>query len=225
MKFKSKIMKALSVATLLLSANSGFAYEYDFGNDGDIPNGKVLGYTLKGCYSYDNEDYMNYCKKSNEKQFKKVLDKAKAMKEPNFNKDKKLIQLFYNYKNEYRSDDGKLIKINIPLADTFVVDEKNKTVYLYAYYANYMPDYINKNKKAPEVMTNEGKNSDWFCLFQNGAVFRESYIEGYVASNTEVSEDSKYLCVHFSPKISKDEKHFSSPINLNNLKELKEMGN
>ena len=218
MKFKSEIMKALSVATLLLSANSGFAYEYDFGNEGDIPNGKVLGYTLKGCYSYDNEDYMNYCKKSNEKQFKKVLDKAKAMKEPNFNKDKKLVQLFFQGGKDYNTKNGK-----IPMADTFVVDEKNKTIYLYPYHANYMPDYEEKNKKAPEVMTNEGKNSDWFCLFQDGAVFREMYIEGYVASNTEVSESNKYLCVHFSPKISKDEEHFSSPINLNNLKELKEM--
>lgn len=70
MKFKSKIMKALSVATLLC-ANSGFAYEYDFGDDGDIPNGKVLGYTLKGCYSYENETDMNYCKKANEQQLKK----------------------------------------------------------------------------------------------------------------------------------------------------------
>lgn len=225
MKFKSKIMKALSVATLLLSANSGFAYEYDFGDDGDIPNGKVLGYTLKGCYSYDNENYMNYCKKSNEKQFKKVLDKAKAMKEPNFDKNKKLVQLFYDYKNEYRSDDGELIKTNIPIADTFVVDEKNKTVYLYAYHAFYMPDYQGKNKKAPEVMSAWGKNGNSFCLFQDGAVFREMYIDGYVVSNTQVSEYSKYLCANFSTKISKDEKHFSSPINLNNLKELKEMGN
>ena len=220
-KFKSKIMKALSVATLLLSANSGFAYEYDFGDDGDIPNGKVLGYTLKGCYSYDNENYMNYCKKSNEKQFKKVLDKAKAMKEPNFDKNKKLVQLFYDYKNEYRSDDGELIKTNIPIADTFVVDEKNKTVYLYAYHAFYMPDYQGKNKKAPEVMSAWGKDGNSFCLFQNGAVFRESYIDGYVASNTEVSKYDKYLCANFSAKISKDEKHFSGSFNINNLKELK----
>ena len=216
MKFKSKIMKALSVATLLLSANSGFSYEQYFEPDEYIPNGKVLGYTLKGCYSYDSE--MNYCKKANEQQLKKVLDKAKVMKEPNFNKDKKLIQLFFQGGKDYNTKNGK-----IPMADTFVVDEKNKTIYLYPYYANYMPDYEEKNKKAPEVMTNDGKNSDWFCLFQDGAVFREMYIDGDVFSNTQVSEDSKYLCVHFSPKISKDEEHFSSPINLNNLKELKEM--
>lgn len=187
------LTKILVVLGALVATNTAFGY-----SDPKIPNGKVLGYTLKGCFSYDSEK--NYCKKENQKDIQEVVNKAKAIKEPNFDKDKKLVQSFFNGGKGYATKNGK-----IPMSDTFIVDEKSKTIYLFPYFASFIDRQT--SKKAPEVITK--KDSNWFCLHQEGALFRESYIDGSVSSYTEASPAFNMLsCVQFKNK------DFSTPTNI-----------
>lgn len=113
-------------------------------------------YKLNGCTTKANIN-KNYCK-DDVIELDKVLKKASEIK-PNFNENKKLIQLFYKNKE------------NRMISDIFVVDEKSKQIYLKPDYTVFSDDSVKKHnyKKAPYIITT--KNSDAFCLYQDGAKF------------------------------------------------------
>mgnify|MGYP003083714315 CR=1 FL=1 len=218
---KNKIFKTAgcfgcTLAILLLSQNmyaktnkskikkidtSKLEYDEDLQKAGGIPNGNILGYKIKGCHSIGSG--RNIC---NEKDIQKILDSAKKLSKPNFDKDKKLVQLFYS-KDEVIIDisTDKKKKIKKPIADTIVVDEKNKTMYVQDIYVTFLD---NDEKKAPIVYSIP--ESNWFCLKEDGAMFNEVYrvsdgeyddgarIRNATASNTSDKESNAWACSVFT---------------------------
>lgn len=156
----------------------------------------IDGYTLYGCKTDGAENYgsKNYCK-THKNDLRKIIKQAQGMK-PNFDKNKKLIQVFY------KNDIG-------PITEIFVVDEKARKIYLKPHLAYFNPIYVENPTKSPRVMS-DVKHST-FCLYQEGAWFTEDYIEGYISTSPVVEkglEDDKllYLCSTFN---SKDENVFT----------------
>lgn len=132
------------------------------------------GYKVFNCQSVNV--VRDYCGK-NKGDLDKVLQSAKNLKSPNFDKDKKLVQLFFRGDIRgadvpYDSKDG--LK---PMTDFFVVDEKRKEIHHMGLTAGFDPDspYLDKSPYAPKVITK--RNSSWFCMTQDGAGF-ESFYKG-----------------------------------------------
>ena len=156
-----------------------------------IKGGKVLGYSLNHCYSYGSESRYNYCSKKDEKEIKKVLDKAKAMKEPNFDKNKKVVQSFYSFPALETGEkfNPKKKYEYFYSSDVFVVDEENKKLYLLEYDTNWQDSkFDRKNKKAPTVITQ--KDKDWICLYEQGSAFGTS-------NAVNKGSDDSYVCAFF----------------------------
>lgn len=165
MKIKHSFLTSCIIAlSLFTMANTAIAK--------NVSNYK--GYKVFNCQSANV--VRDYCGK-NKGDLDKVLQSAKNLKSPNFDKDKKLVQLFFkgNARGiDYPYTTSKYAK---PMTDFFVVDEKRKEIHHMGLTAGFDPDspYLDKSPYAPKVITK--RNSSWFCMTQDGAGF-ESFYEG-----------------------------------------------
>lgn len=131
-----------------------------------FPSAKILGYDIQGCHSL--ESGRNLC---NTKDIQTIINRAKSMKEPNFDRDKKLVEFKhqtkrYDYetlRSEFDDSTTRLTTMNI--TDIIVVDEKAKKMYVSDAFA-YNIEY---DKPAPNIYTL--KNSSWYCLKEDGTDF------------------------------------------------------
>lgn len=164
MKFKNSFLIGFITMSFFTIATPTIAQE----------TGNYKGYKIFNCKS--ENAVRDYCSK-NQGDLEKVLQSAKNLKSPNFDKDKKLVQLFFRgdirgADTPYDSKDG--LK---PMTDFFVVDEKRKEIHHMGLTAGFDLDspYLDKLPYAPKVITK--RNSSWFCMTQDGAGF-ESFYKG-----------------------------------------------
>lgn len=152
-----------------------------------FPSAKILGYDIQGCHSL--ESGRNLC---NTKDIQTIINRAKSMKEPNFDHDKKLVQFKhqtkrYDYetlRDEFDEFTTELTTMNI--TDIIVVDEKAKKMYVSDAFA-YSIDY---NKPAPSIYTL--KDSSWYCLKEDGTDFYYTFRSDDYTADMDIPHSINY---------------------------------
>ncbi len=188
-------MKAIKLMTcVLLSAIASTAFAKD--NKDSVV---IDGYTLSPCTVIpEYAENRHFCTKD-KAYVKKVLAKAKTIK-PNFDKNKKLIQLF--------DTEG---TPNERVTYFFVVDDTAKKIYAKPQFAIFDNSYLDPMpENPPRVMSTLKHNT--FCLYQKGAWFQESYEEGHLVASPVTSDDIDgrmvYVCSTFDTDYENYFSHF-----------------
>lgn len=193
MKKFSSIIFAMAVA--------GFGLVSQASTAKNVQKNTFQGYNIADCETSDGATVRNYCT-TYKKELSTVLQSASKIKNPNFDGNKKVVQLFFRGGEGYESKDGKR-----PFSDTFVVDEKAKKIYILGMSSAFRWESkgIKTKPYAPYVYTK--KDSNWICLQDEGAYFESNYTE--VGAYGDASPENNVLsCVQF-----KNGK-FRAPINV-----------
>lgn len=155
-----------------------------------LPKNTFQGYSIINCETSEGDTVRNYCT-TYKKELGKVLQNASKIKNPNFDGNKKVVQLFFRDGEGYATKDGKR-----PLSDTFVVDEKAKKIYILELSSAFRWESkgIKTKPYAPYVYTK--KDSNWICLQDEGAYFESNY-EQAGAYGDASPENNVLSCVQF----------------------------
>lgn len=186
MKIKHSFLTSCIIAlSLFTMANTAIAK--------NVSNYK--GYKVFNCQSANV--VRDYCGK-NKGDLDKVLQSAKNLKSPNFDKDKKLVQLFF--KGNARGIDYPYTtsKYAEPMTDFFVVDEKKKHIYYSGLTGAFNSEskYREKAPFAPKVITK--KDSSWFCMYQDGAEIVPFYKgDDLIIFDTVYEKANQKICIKF----------------------------